>query len=98
MHLIGVLVAALSVTCQGQPQAAAVQSGSVQGNSYAEESVADLLQLIHEAQAALDALQQGIARHSSLLDGLMVPAQHDPGKIHGSLRLQSAADCVCHWQ
>ena len=79
MHLIVVLVAALSVTCQGHTPAAAFQNDSVQG-SHVEESVADLRQLIHEAQAALDALQQGIARHSSLLDGLMVPAQHDPGK------------------
>ena len=83
MHPILVLVAALSVTCQAQTQAATVQSGSGQG-SHAEESVADLRQLIHEAQAALNALQLGIAKHSSLLDGLMAPAQHDPGKIHGS--------------
>ena len=96
MHLIVVLVAALSVACQGQIQSAAVESGSVQG-SHAEEAVADLRKLIHEAQTALSALQQGIARHSSLLDGLTAPAQHDPGKIHGSL-LQPAADCARHRQ
>ena len=89
MHLIAVLVAALSVTCQRQAQAAAVQSGSVQG-SHAKESVADLRQLIHEAQVALNALQQGIARHSSLLDGLVVPAQHDPGNFWQS---ETAISC-----
>ena len=89
MHLIVVLVAALSVLHHWQIQAAAVQSGSVQG-SHAEDAVADLRQLIQEAQTALDALQQGIARHSSLLDCLMAPAQHDPGKFHGQ---SSAISC-----